>query len=80
MLKPPPYWPRLLSREQAASYCGVSPNHFDAHCPIKSVRLGARRLWDRHQLDQWVDLLVGAGAPADEKRKWLDDLMPENQG
>lgn len=58
-----PNWPRLLSREQAAAYVGVSPNLFDAEMkkglwpqPIKrgdSKR--ARLTWDRLALDRSID-------------------------
>jgi hypothetical protein len=48
--------PRLLSREQAAEYCGVSINHFLAHCPVKPTELlGSKRVWDRVAIDRWLD-------------------------
>lgn len=53
-----PGWPRLLSREQAARYCGVTANTLEHHCPVRSVRIGTRRLWDRNALDRWVDGLA----------------------
>ena len=37
-----PYWPRYLSREQAAMYVGVSPDTFDMRCRTASGQpLGA---------------------------------------
>lgn len=57
--------PRLLSREQAAEYVGVSPTAFDELVPgtmPAPTRLGRRVLWDRHQLDRVVDRLAGASA------------------
>ncbi len=44
-----------LSRTQAASLIGVSPNTFDAmvdrgHMP-KAIRIGARRIWARPALE-----------------------------
>lgn len=49
--------PRLLSREQAAEYLGVSPNHFidEVAKAIPPVHIGRRNLWDRRALDRWVD-------------------------
>lgn len=60
-----PFWPRLLSREQAARYCGISADTFDGlverGAVPKSVSLpGVRRtLWDRGRLDDALDRLVG---------------------
>jgi hypothetical protein len=57
---PPGMTPRLLSREEAAAYCGVSPNLFEERVGIKPVRcFGARRLWDRVALDLWLDRVSG---------------------
>lgn len=48
--------PRLLSRDEAAAYCGVSPNMFEEHVGVPSIKaFGARRLWDRIALDLWLD-------------------------
>ncbi len=48
--------PRGLSRVQAAAYIGVSPSLFDqmvldGRMP-KPVRINARTVWDRLQLDE----------------------------
>lgn len=53
--------PRLLDREQAAAYCGVSVNHFGRHCPVQPLRMGSRVLWDRLKLDGWIAELQGEG-------------------
>ncbi len=53
--RPLPGWPRLLPRELAAAYCGVSVNHFLAHVPVPAMELGAKRLWDRLAIDAWLD-------------------------
>ena len=58
--------PRMLSKEQAAKYCGMTPASFMAHCPLPSVSLGPDvRLnrWDVRRLDEWLDSLSGANAP-----------------
>jgi hypothetical protein len=49
--------PRLLSRELAAEYCGVTPPTFDEHVvpSVPPVELGRRRLWDVRALDRWLD-------------------------
>jgi len=74
--------PRLLTREQAASYCGVCAASFAAFCPIAPLVMQRRsdgssnkRLerYDRFKLDLWLDQLsdpaeaIVARAPAD----WL---------
>jgi predicted DNA-binding transcriptional regulator AlpA len=53
---PPSLAPRGLSRVQSAAYVGVSPSLFDemvrdGRMP-KPVRINARTVWDRLQLDE----------------------------
>ena len=57
-----PFWPRYLSREQAATYVGVSPETFDieVHAGLwPSARRrggkGGRITWDRCALDAAAD-------------------------
>ena len=55
-----PDWPRLLSPEQAAKYCGMSTPFFQEICPVEPWRVGAGRshrrvLYDRKKLDAWID-------------------------
>ena len=70
--------PRLLTREAAAEYCGVSANHFDAHVAkqVPAVEIGRRRLWDIKALDRWLDGQTGyvEASPAD----WLARLSDDN--
>jgi predicted DNA-binding transcriptional regulator AlpA len=47
--------PRLLSREAAARYMGVSPRHLHSFSMVKPVRIGRRVLWDVRALDAWLD-------------------------
>jgi hypothetical protein len=68
--------PRLLSRDLAAAYCGVSPNHFEEYiaAEVPAVRIGRRSLWDRRAIDRWLDQqsgFMGALPPVDE---WLGAL------
>ena len=68
--------PRLLSRDAAAAYCGVTAETFEQHVRphIQPVEIGARRLWDVKALDHWLDRqsgLVERLRPADQ---WLGDL------
>ncbi len=53
--------PRLLSREAAAAYCGISPTLFDEHIvpDVPALRIGARVLWDIKKLDRWLDEQAG---------------------
>jgi len=64
-----PYWPRMLSREQAAAYLGVSPTLFDAEVakglwaqPIRRGAKGGRVTWDRAALDRALDAMGAAEA------------------
>lgn len=54
-----PRWPRLLSRQQAAEYLGVSSDTFERICPVQPVDLEMRGLrFDREKLDAWIDGLA----------------------
>jgi hypothetical protein len=72
-----PGWERMLSRERAAAYCGVSVNHFDRECPVAPVRLGARVLYDRHRIDAWLDGLAGGADAAPDPGRGPDDALVE---
>lgn len=74
-----PYTPRLLSREQAAAYVGLSPEAFLQEVvagtfphpfPLKRTK---RRLWDKSELDRILDarLVVEVEGDWDEReRRW----------
>lgn len=49
--------PRLLARDAAAAYCGVTAETFELHVRphVRPVEIGARRLWDVKALDRWLD-------------------------
>ncbi len=49
---------RMLSRKEAAHYCGRQERHFDAECPCSPVEFpnGDRR-WDQRDLDIGLDNL-----------------------
>lgn len=69
-----PAWPRLLSREQAAAYLGVTGPTLDGFV-IASQKVGGRRLYDRLVLDQWADRLFQAAmgdVAVDDMLKALD--------
>jgi hypothetical protein len=53
--------PRLLSREAAATYLGISPNHFHEHVAdaIPPISIGRRNLWDVKKFDRWLDQQSG---------------------
>jgi predicted DNA-binding transcriptional regulator AlpA len=66
---------RLLTRQQAAAYCGVSVPTFDGICPIKPVALGTgKRLerFDRISLDRWINSLTPGQLP--NSKDWLAEL------
>jgi hypothetical protein len=58
---PPGMTPRLLSRDSASVYCGMSPNHFDEHVAtaVRPLQFGKRCLWDIRALDHWLDQRSG---------------------
>ena len=62
--------PRGLSRIVAAAYLGVSPSTFDRMIldglMPKPKHIGARRIWDRRQLDLAFDDLPSDGENGDD--------------
>jgi hypothetical protein len=64
--------PRLLTREQAAEYCGVSVDAFEARCPVRPHQWGRRKLYDRKLLDLTLDQWSGIRASS-------SDDEPENE-
>lgn len=68
----PPLTPRMLSNIEAAAYCGVSVNHFNAHVRVQPVKIGERKLWDREALDRWLDQLGGTRYDHVSGDEWLD--------
>jgi hypothetical protein len=49
--------PRLMTRAEAAAYCGFSPSVFERECPVVPMSFGDRRLerYDRFDLDHWIE-------------------------
>lgn len=62
--------PRLLSREQAARYTGVSIPTFEATCPVKPIGIRSRVLYDRKALDRWIDDLGGHQPLVKPELRW----------
>ena len=57
--------PRLLTRQQAAAYCGISVPTFMLVCPISPVALGKGKRMERYDIrsvDAWLDKLDNDGA------------------
>lgn len=53
-----PHWPRLMSDEIAANYLSISETTFRT-LNIKCRRIGRRALWDRADIDRFVDRMKG---------------------
>lgn len=67
--------PRLLTREQAAAYCGYSPEHFSRHVAAGRLppALPQMKRWDKVVLDQKLNQLSGIAEttnPLDELAAW----------
>ena len=70
--------PRGLSREIAAAYIGVGSTKFDqmvkdGAMPRPRIH-GARRLWDRSELDIAFSNLPHVGDDQDLHNPWLDEI------
>jgi hypothetical protein len=73
--------PRLLTKEQAAAYCGVSAVTFEAVCPLKPVSLGDSvrlRRYDLKALDEWLDRLGTPSTPSG--KDWLAAMERKHDG
>lgn len=62
---------RVLNRDEAASYVGVSPGHFkklvdEGTMPAPLAAYGRVRRWDKATLDQALDGASGASGSAAE--------------
>lgn len=71
--------PRLLRSTEAARYLSISEALFHARVAdaVVSIRIGSRRVWDRHQLDQWIDRQQGVIAHnvQQTERNPLDEML-----
>jgi hypothetical protein len=77
-------FPRMLSKVQAASYCGMGVESFAVNCPVKPIRMrpGDRGLrWDIRELDEWIDSLKqdSTGSENSENVDWLARFDGQNQ-
>lgn len=61
--------PRLLSREAAATYLGISPTLFDDRVSpaVPPISIGRRSLWDVKALDRWLDARSSLAEPVDSR-------------
>ena len=51
--------PRLLTKAQAAAYCGLRPPTFTACCPVAPLMINKRlERFDVRRLDEWLDALA----------------------
>lgn len=68
--------PRLLNPDQAAAYCGVSRENFEARVGVPPLKLfGNRVLYDIRALDRWLDRQSGiAEMQADDGVDWAKAL------
>lgn len=59
--------PRLLTKSQAAQYCGLSVATFGGTCPVRPISLGhgvRMERYDLRDIDKWIDSFkAGSGAP-----------------
>ena len=71
--------PRLLTRQQAAAYCGVTPETFDDYRRrgiVPDPMPGTNR-WDRKLIDQWLDKASGIASTTNSS---LDEWRARNNG
>jgi len=76
---PPGMTPRLLTREQAAAYCGISPAYFSETIgkevpPVRVRKDGKTMRWDRVALDAWIDQKSGLYNGGERQRSIAERL------
>lgn len=74
-----PDQPRLMTRAEAAAYCGYSPEHFSRHVAAGRLPqpLPHMHRWDRQAIDRALDALSGISAPLspdDQYAAWEAEL------
>jgi hypothetical protein len=66
--------PRMLTRTQAAEYCGYSPEHFSRQVTAGRLppHVAGMLRWDRKAIDAKLDELSGINdnEPEDEAARW----------
>jgi hypothetical protein len=73
--------PRLLTKAEAAAYCGLGVATFEAHCPVRPIAMGeSKRLerFDRVALNRWIDRLTNGDDVV--SRDWLAEMDNHNDG
>lgn len=61
---------RLLTKNQAANYCGLSVATFSGVCPVKPIALGEgvrMHRYDVRDIDKWIDGFKAGGAAPQSK-------------
>lgn len=74
-----PDWPAALRLDQAAAYCGLSPDTFKEVCPVHPIQFTQSshgRRWLRSRLDAWLDSIDPneAGSAAVPKRRLAERI------
>jgi hypothetical protein len=79
MVRPLRLPPRLLTKAEAAAYCGVAVATFSTLCPVRPIALGADKRLERYDivaLNEWVDGL--GGCLPKRGRDWLEMMDPDH--
>lgn len=74
--------PRMLTKDQAAQYCGVSAEVFVGICPVRPAAMGksVRSLrYDVKLLDTWLDKF-GPDTTDTLHELWVEELLAKLDG
>lgn len=69
-----PFWPRRMTAPVAAAYLSVSPSKFSrgvlAGTYPKGHKDGGNTLWDKADLDRWVDEWAASSSGPRRLKSW----------
>jgi len=63
---PPQLAPRLIDRDAAAAYLGLPLLTFKAVVNVSALRIGNRTLYDKSDLDAWVEQQKNTASTVDQ--------------
>lgn len=58
---------RLISQAEAAKYCSLPAKKFPMICRVAPIDLDGKKLFDKKQIDRWLDELNSGAFDSDDE-------------